>query len=137
MGQKINPIGFRLGVNRTADSRWYADSADFGRLLDRFARVHHAQIFAIFINHPHLGGLDKFIETRPIHLGGRRAERTAWGKRWYNNFSKTWMSAARCIGFVPERKARKHVCARICASVALLRHFSLPSRTAVAAGEWR
>ena len=33
MGQKINPIGFRLGVNRTADSRWYADSADFGRLL--------------------------------------------------------------------------------------------------------
>ena len=33
MGQKINPIGFRLGVNRTADSRWDADSADFGRLL--------------------------------------------------------------------------------------------------------
>ncbi len=33
MGQKINPTGFRLGVNRTADSRWYADSADFGRLL--------------------------------------------------------------------------------------------------------
>ena len=33
MGQKVNPIGFRLGINRTADSRWYADSADFGRLL--------------------------------------------------------------------------------------------------------
>ncbi|MDD9329466.1 MAG: 30S ribosomal protein S3, partial [Bartonella sp.] len=26
MGQKINPIGLRLGVNRTWDSRWYADS---------------------------------------------------------------------------------------------------------------
>lgn len=26
MGQKVNPIGLRLGVNRTADSRWYADS---------------------------------------------------------------------------------------------------------------
>ncbi len=25
MGQKVNPIGFRLGVNRTWDSRWYAD----------------------------------------------------------------------------------------------------------------
>lgn len=25
MGQKINPIGFRLGINRTWDSRWYAD----------------------------------------------------------------------------------------------------------------
>lgn len=26
MGQKVNPIGFRLGINRTWDSRWYADS---------------------------------------------------------------------------------------------------------------
>ncbi|MBF0247109.1 MAG: 30S ribosomal protein S3 [Alphaproteobacteria bacterium] len=25
MGHKINPIGFRLGINRTWDSRWYAD----------------------------------------------------------------------------------------------------------------
>ncbi len=25
MGQKANPIGFRVGVNRTWDSRWYAD----------------------------------------------------------------------------------------------------------------
>jgi small subunit ribosomal protein S3 len=24
MGQKTNPIGFRLGVTRTWDSRWYA-----------------------------------------------------------------------------------------------------------------
>ena len=25
MGQKVNPIGMRLQVNRTWDSRWYAD----------------------------------------------------------------------------------------------------------------
>ncbi len=25
MGQKVNPIGFRLGVNRTWDSRWYSE----------------------------------------------------------------------------------------------------------------
>ncbi len=25
MGQKVNPIGFRLGINRTWDSRWYAE----------------------------------------------------------------------------------------------------------------
>ncbi len=30
MGQKVNPIGFRLGVNRTSDSRWYADDKNFG-----------------------------------------------------------------------------------------------------------
>mgnify|MGYP003530056915 CR=1 FL=1 len=39
MGQKINPIGFRLGVNRTADSRWYADTADFGRLLHEDIKI--------------------------------------------------------------------------------------------------
>ncbi|MCX5878005.1 MAG: 30S ribosomal protein S3, partial [Deltaproteobacteria bacterium] len=24
MGQKVNPIGFRLGINRTWDSRWFS-----------------------------------------------------------------------------------------------------------------
>ena len=33
MGQKVNPLGFRLGVNRTWDSRWYADKESFGDLL--------------------------------------------------------------------------------------------------------
>ena len=33
MGQKSNPIGLRLQINRTWDSRWYADGADYGRLL--------------------------------------------------------------------------------------------------------
>lgn len=32
MGQKVNPIGFRLGVIRTWDSRWYAE-ADYSKLL--------------------------------------------------------------------------------------------------------
>ena len=33
MGQKINPIGMRLQVNRTWDSRWYAETKDFGNML--------------------------------------------------------------------------------------------------------
>jgi small subunit ribosomal protein S3 len=33
MGQKINPIGLRLGINRTWDSRWFADGGDYGKLL--------------------------------------------------------------------------------------------------------
>ena len=32
MGQKVNPIGLRLGINRTWDSRWYADH-DYADLL--------------------------------------------------------------------------------------------------------
>ena len=33
MGQKVNPIGLRLGVNRTWDSRWYAGKANYANLL--------------------------------------------------------------------------------------------------------
>ena len=33
MGQKVNPIGMRLQVNRTWDSRWFADGRNFGKLL--------------------------------------------------------------------------------------------------------
>ena len=33
MGNKVNPIGMRLQVNRTWDSRWYADTKDYGDLL--------------------------------------------------------------------------------------------------------
>ncbi len=32
MGHKVNPVGLRLGINRTWDSRWYA-GADYARLL--------------------------------------------------------------------------------------------------------
>ena len=33
MGQKSNPIGLRLQVNRTWDSRWFAEGGDYGRQL--------------------------------------------------------------------------------------------------------
>jgi small subunit ribosomal protein S3 len=33
MGQKINPIGLRVGINRTWDSRWYANKKEYGGLL--------------------------------------------------------------------------------------------------------
>ena len=32
MGQKVNPIGLRLGINRTWDSRWFARK-EYGNLL--------------------------------------------------------------------------------------------------------
>ena len=33
MGHKSNPIGMRLQINRTWDSRWYAEGASYGQLL--------------------------------------------------------------------------------------------------------
>jgi len=32
MGQKVNPIGFRLGVNKTWNSRWFAEK-DYSKIL--------------------------------------------------------------------------------------------------------
>jgi small subunit ribosomal protein S3 len=33
MGHKSNPIGLRLQINRTWDSRWFAEGAEYGKLL--------------------------------------------------------------------------------------------------------
>ena len=33
MGQKVNPIGFRLGINRSWDSIWFSKKREYGRLL--------------------------------------------------------------------------------------------------------
>ena len=34
MGQKVNPIGLRLGINRTWDSRWFSSKGYGNQLLD-------------------------------------------------------------------------------------------------------
>jgi len=38
MGQKVNPIGLRVGINRTWDSRWFAD-ANYADLLHEDLRI--------------------------------------------------------------------------------------------------
>ena len=43
MGNKVNPIGMRLQVNRTWDSRWFANTKDFGDLL--LEGRHHCVVF--------------------------------------------------------------------------------------------
>jgi small subunit ribosomal protein S3 len=61
MGQKVNPIGLRLGINRTWDSRWYADTNDYGRLLHEDLKIRaylkdrlkQAGVSKIVIERPH------------------------------------------------------------------------------------
>ncbi len=55
MGQKVHPIGFRLGVNRTWESRWYADS-DYSEKL-------HADL-----------KLRNFLKKRLYHAGISKIE---------------------------------------------------------------
>ena len=33
MGQKVHPVGFRLGINRGWDSIWYAKKSDYSKFL--------------------------------------------------------------------------------------------------------
>jgi small subunit ribosomal protein S3 len=61
MGHKVNPIGMRLQVNRTWDSRWYADSKDYGDLLMEDLKIREfvekeckqAGISRVVIERPH------------------------------------------------------------------------------------
>jgi len=61
MGHKVNPIGMRLQVNRTWDSRWYADSKDYGNLLLEDLRMREfvakeckqAGVSKVIIERPH------------------------------------------------------------------------------------
>ena len=39
MGQKVNPIGLRVGVIRDWESRWYADKAEYGDLLNEDVKI--------------------------------------------------------------------------------------------------
>ncbi|MGL4239521.1 MAG: 30S ribosomal protein S3 [Beijerinckiaceae bacterium] len=61
MGQKVNPIGLRLGINRTWDSRWYANSGEYGKLLHEDMAIRkmlmdtlkQAAISKVVIERPH------------------------------------------------------------------------------------
>lgn len=61
MGHKVNPVGLRLGVNRTWDSRWYADKGEYGDLLQEDFRIRdylltalkQAAVSKVVIERPH------------------------------------------------------------------------------------
>ena len=42
MGQKVNPVGLRLGINKTWDFRWYANDTEYGALLHEDVRIRGA-----------------------------------------------------------------------------------------------
>ena len=61
MGQKVNPIGLRLGINRTWDSRWFANTGEYGKLLHEDMKIREtlmkllkqAAVARIVIERPH------------------------------------------------------------------------------------
>ena len=61
MGHKVNPIGLRVGINRTWDSRWFADTKEYGDLLHEDLKIREfikkecaqAGVSRVVIERPH------------------------------------------------------------------------------------
>ena len=39
MGQKVSPIGLRMGINKTWESKWFAEKKDFAKFLDSDVKI--------------------------------------------------------------------------------------------------
>ena len=63
MGQKSNPIGLRLQINRTWDSRWYAEGRDYAKLLKEDIEIRKYIIEAL----PQ-AAISKVVIERPAKL---------------------------------------------------------------------
>ena len=63
MGQKSNPIGLRLQINRTWDSRWYAEGRDYAKLLSEDVEIRKY----ILENLPQ-AAISKVVIERPAKL---------------------------------------------------------------------
>jgi small subunit ribosomal protein S3 len=80
MGQKINPIGLRLGINRTWDSRWYANKREYGKLLQEdikirahlMERLKQAGVSRILIERPHKKCRITIYSARPGVVIGKK-----------------------------------------------------------------
>lgn len=80
MGQKINPIGLRLGINRTWESKWYANAAEYGDLLHEDLKIRkylqnelkQASISTIIIERPHKKCRITIYTARPGVIIGKK-----------------------------------------------------------------
>jgi small subunit ribosomal protein S3 len=80
MGQKVNPIGMRLGVIRTWDSRWYANSREYGKLLHEDmaireylkAELKQAGVSKVIIERPHKKCRVTIYSARPGVVIGKK-----------------------------------------------------------------
>ena len=80
MSQKVNPVGLRLGINRTWDSRWFADGAEYGKLLHEDIKVrralkkrlYQAGVSRITIERPHKKCRITIYAARPGVIIGKK-----------------------------------------------------------------
>ncbi len=82
MGQKVNPIGFRLGIVKEWTSKWYADSSDYADLLNNDieirdylrGRLSQASVSRIQIDRPAKNAHITIHTARPGIVIGKKGE---------------------------------------------------------------
>ncbi|WP_072280803.1 30S ribosomal protein S3 [Rappaport israeli] len=82
MGQKIHPIGFRLGVSKDWVSKWYAEGGDYADFLEKDYEVReyirkklaHASVSKILIERPRNGAQITIFTARPGIVIGKKGE---------------------------------------------------------------
>jgi len=80
MGQKVNPIGMRLGVNRTWESRWYAGKGEYAGLLHEDLKIRdtlmrdlrQAGVARVVIERPHKKCRVTIHSARPGVIIGKK-----------------------------------------------------------------
>ncbi|MDI4664640.1 30S ribosomal protein S3 [Xanthobacter autotrophicus] len=80
MGQKVNPVGLRLGINRTWDSRWFANKGEYGKLLHEDIRIREmlmkqlkqAAVSKVVIERPHKKCRVTIYSARPGVVIGKK-----------------------------------------------------------------
>ncbi len=97
MGQKVNPIGMRLQVNRTWDSRWFAESKDYGDLLLEDLRMREfiekeakqAGISRVVIERPHKKCRVTIYAARPGVIIGKKGADIEVLRKKLSTFTKS------------------------------------------------
>jgi small subunit ribosomal protein S3 len=82
MGQKINPTGFRLAVNRNWSSKWYANNRNFAPMLAEDIKVRsflkkklaHASVGRVLIERPAKDARITIFSARPGVVIGKKGE---------------------------------------------------------------
>ena len=108
MGQKVNPIGLRVGINRTWDSRWYASGKAYTKLLREDLKIRNflkkrlkgAAVSRIIVERPTKIARVTLYTARPGLIIGRKVSDI----EKYRNALSAWTDGEVQLNIVEIRK---------------------------------
>ena len=113
MGQKVNPHGLRVGVNKEWSSKWYADKNNFADYLAEDNKVrtfvkkklYNAGVSKVVIERPAADKIKVIVlVARPgmvigrSHLRAKKGAKSALDPCWTRSVVRTFLRAYRAVG---------------------------------------